>query len=104
MWHAPGGGAWDAVVFITATQAQTFSAALGLYGFRADNSNWYLLGVLNNGTAIATLGATTGFSQAVNCIGVFDRLAVGSLASAAVTPGSGTTTITICQAIVMGQS
>jgi hypothetical protein len=97
-WHLPGGGHFDAVVFIETSQAQTFSGALGLYGFRTDTAKWYLIGTLNNGTAIVTL-ANSGFAQAVEAVGLFDRLLVGSLSAVAVTPGAGTATIRIAQAI-----
>lgn len=56
-----------------------------LYGYR--NSQWFVIGDLNNGSTFA--GTTTiGFAQAVQMVGVFERLAVGATLSA------GTATVT----------
>jgi len=92
-----GGARLDAAIFIESSTAQTFSAGLGLYGYRADKSKWYLVGALNGGTAISVLGAATGWSTVVEAVGGYDRLAVGPLTSGAVTTGVGTATIRACQ-------
>lgn len=96
-WKQFGAGDVDAAIFLVSSQAMSLSAGIGLYGYRADKTKWYLLGSLNNGSAITTLGASTGFSCVVEFAGVFDRLAIGSLTAAAVTPSAGTVTVTACQ-------
>jgi hypothetical protein len=96
-WRRDGGSQVDAAVFIETDAARAFSAGLGLYGWRTDRAKWYLLGQLNNGNAIATLGANTGWSCTVQFAGVYDRLAIGSLAAAAVTIPAGTASFRIAQ-------
>jgi len=100
--QAGGAGAWkennqahaDAAIFVETSQATTLSAALGLFGYRADTSYWYLLGALNGGSAITTPNAAVGISTIVEFAGVYDRLAVGPFTgSTAVTPGAGTITV-----------
>lgn len=96
-WKQAGAGDTDAAIFITSSTAMTLSGPVGLYGYRADKTKWYLLGALNSGSAIATLAATTGFSCVVEFAGVFDRLAIGPLTSSSVTTSAGTVTVTACQ-------
>ena len=96
-WKWSGAGDVDAAVFLTSSVAMSLSGAIGLYGYRSDKTKWYLLGALNNGTAITTLGANTGFSAVVEFAGVFDRLAIGPTTAVAVTPSAGTVTVTACQ-------
>jgi hypothetical protein len=96
-WRRDGGSHVDAAVFIETDAARAFSAGLGLYGWRTDRAKWYLLGQLNNGAAIATLGANTGWSCTVQFAGIYDRLAIGSLAAAAVTIPAGTASFRIAQ-------
>src|SRR5689334_1062268 len=87
----------DATVFIESSQAMTLSGGLGIYGYRNNSKVWYLLGSLNGGTAIATLGGATGFATMVPFCGAFNRLALGPLTAAAVTPSAGTVTARICK-------
>lgn len=98
-WQVSGaGGHFDAAVFVIATAATTFSAPLGIYGYRTSSAKWYFLGALNNGLAITTLGSATGFSGPITLAGIFDRIAVGPVSSAAVTlSGGATCTITCAQ-------
>lgn len=96
-WRRIGSSMIDAALFIESSVAQTFSGGLGIYGYRLDTAKWYLLGALNGGAAIVTLGANTGWSTTLQIVGVYDRLALGPLTAAAVTPGAGTVTVKACQ-------
>ena len=87
------GGAFSsplATVFVDGSQAANVTSPTGgsngveLWGFRL--SQWWLIGYLNNGSAIPVVGDTQGFAQEIDVVGVFDRLAVAGTMSA----GSGT--------------
>ena len=92
-----GGGRADAALFFTSSQAATLSAGLGIYGWRTDLAQWFLLGQLNGGTAIPLLAATAGWSAIVETVGVLDRLAIGPLTAVTVTVSAGTCTVRACQ-------
>lgn len=96
-WKLNGTGDVDAAVFVVSSAAMSLSGGVGLYGYRTDLTKWFFLGPLNGGSAITTLGANTGFSAVVEFAGIYDRLAVGPLTSTAVTPSTGTVTVTACQ-------
>lgn len=74
-----------AAVFVDGSQAQTVDSPTGgssgveLWGYRF--SQWWLLGFLNNKTAIPIAGAAQGFAQQVDVIGIFERLAVAGTVS-----------------------
>lgn len=99
VWQAPGfGGAMaDSAVFIYGSAALTFSAGLALYGWRADLSLWFQLGVLNGGVAPPVLSAVIGYSAVVETVGVYDGLALGPIGSSTVTVSGGTCTARACQ-------
>lgn len=80
-----------AAVFLDGSTAQTLASPTGgsegpeLWGYRL--SQWWRIGVLNNGADIPIVGASQGFALRVDVVGVFERLHV------AATPSAGT-----CQA------
>lgn len=99
-WQDSGaGGHFEAAIFIDTTAATTLSAAMALYGYRASRAKWYYLGTLNNGTAISTLGSATGWSGIVTYQGMFDRIAIGPVTSAALTLSGGATCTITCAPI-----
>ncbi|MBA2718943.1 MAG: hypothetical protein H0U52_06850 [Chloroflexi bacterium] len=83
------GGAYSptrAAMFVDGTVAASFDSPTGgasgaeLWGYRL--SQWWLIGYLNNGTAVPIVGNLQGFSQEIDIIGIFDRLAVAGIPSA----------------------
>lgn len=89
-WRANGAFAPPlAVVFLDGSTAQTITVPTGgsegveLWGYRL--STWWKIGFLHNAADIVIAGASQGFAQEVNILGVFERLAVAG------TPSSGTT-------------
>lgn len=92
-----GGGRADAALFFSSSAAVTLSAGLGIYGWRTDLAQWFLLGSLNGGSAIPLLASTAGWSTIVETVGILDRLAVGPLTASSVTASGGNVTVRACQ-------
>jgi hypothetical protein len=73
-------------MFISGSGVLTLDSPTGgtrgaeLYGWRL--SKWWLIGYLNDGTAIGIGGAGLGYAQEVNILGIFTRLAVAASVSA----------------------
>lgn len=76
-------------IFLEGSAAQTLSSPTGgtrgveLWGYVRER--WWLVGAINNGDTVEIAGATQGFVQEMNVIGVFERLAVAATASVGTT-------------------
>ena len=85
-----GAPAW-AALFLDGSEAQTLASPTGgdegpeLWGYAM--SQWWRIGVINNGADVAIAGATQGAASRISVIGIFDRLAL------AATPSVGTCTV-----------
>lgn len=75
-----------AALFLDGTVAQTISSPTGgndgveLWGYRL--SQWWLIGVLNDGADIVIVGSGQGRALEVDIIGIFEDLAIAGTCSA----------------------
>lgn len=74
-----------AAVMLGGDQAMTIGpptgGALGpeLWGYRL--SQWWVIGYVNDGNDVTIAGAAQGFAQAMNIIGIFERLCIAGTPS-----------------------
>lgn len=74
-----------AALFLDGSAAQTLTSPTGgtkgveLWGYRL--SQWWLIGIINNGEDVVIVGTGQGFACEIDVVGIFEKLAIAGTPS-----------------------